>query len=142
MNRRNFLRSLIVGGVAIAAARTFPFRAFSFPKEIVSNAWRYYPAGTWPQMFGGEPSFLNRTVGPLSLHGLPYYIGDEDHPITSGVFYGIRRTKRLCLAVAEVIQNDLRDIKMLVEYSDRAAERLITCKSVDVGRKIITWESA
>ena len=34
MNRRNFL-SLMVGGVAAAAAvRTFPFRVFSFPKEI------------------------------------------------------------------------------------------------------------
>lgn len=34
MNRRNFLRSLIVGGVATAAARTFPFRVFNFPKEV------------------------------------------------------------------------------------------------------------
>jgi hypothetical protein len=34
MDRRNFLRSL-VGGVAVAAAaRTFPFRVFSFPPEI------------------------------------------------------------------------------------------------------------
>lgn len=34
MNRRNFL-SMMVGGVAAAAAvRTFPFRVFSFPKEI------------------------------------------------------------------------------------------------------------
>lgn len=35
MNRRNFLRSMI-GGVATAAAvRTFPFRVFSFPTDIV-----------------------------------------------------------------------------------------------------------
>jgi hypothetical protein len=34
MNRRNFLR-LIVGGIAAgAAARTFPFRVYSFPVEI------------------------------------------------------------------------------------------------------------
>jgi hypothetical protein len=33
MNRRNFL-SLMVGGVAVAAARSFPFRVFSFPKEV------------------------------------------------------------------------------------------------------------
>lgn len=34
MDRRNFLRSL-VGGVATAAAvRSWPFRVFSFPKEI------------------------------------------------------------------------------------------------------------
>ncbi len=34
MNRRNFLRSLIGGVAAAAAVRTFPFRVFSFPKEI------------------------------------------------------------------------------------------------------------
>jgi hypothetical protein len=34
MNRRNFL-GMMIGGVATAAAvRTFPFRVFSFPKEI------------------------------------------------------------------------------------------------------------
>ena len=34
MNRRNFL-GLMVGGVAAAAAvRTFPFRVFSFPKQV------------------------------------------------------------------------------------------------------------
>jgi len=37
MNRRNFLSTLI-GGVATAAAvRTFPFRVYSFPKEIVTG---------------------------------------------------------------------------------------------------------
>jgi hypothetical protein len=36
MNRRNFL-GMMVGGVAAAAAvRTFPFRVFSFPSEIVT----------------------------------------------------------------------------------------------------------
>lgn len=33
MNRRNFL-SLMVGGVAVAAARTFPFQVFSFPRAL------------------------------------------------------------------------------------------------------------
>jgi hypothetical protein len=33
MNRRGFLRAM-VGGLAIAAARTYPFRVFSFPTEI------------------------------------------------------------------------------------------------------------
>ena len=38
MNRRNFLR-LMVGGVATAAAvRTFPFRVFSFPSQILFPA--------------------------------------------------------------------------------------------------------
>lgn len=44
MDRRNFLRTLI-GGVAVAAAeRTFPFRVFSFPSEIITPTFRpiYY----------------------------------------------------------------------------------------------------
>lgn len=35
MNRRNFMRSLVGGVAAAAAVRTFPFRVFSFPTEIV-----------------------------------------------------------------------------------------------------------
>jgi hypothetical protein len=41
MDRRNFLK-MLVGGVATAAAvRMFPFRVFSFPKEVVvpPNSW-------------------------------------------------------------------------------------------------------
>ena len=34
MDRRKFLSSLIGGVAATAAVRTFPFRVFSFPKEI------------------------------------------------------------------------------------------------------------
>jgi hypothetical protein len=34
MDRRKFLTSLVGGVVAGAAVRTFPFRVFSFPKEI------------------------------------------------------------------------------------------------------------
>ena len=37
MDRRTFLRS-VVGGVAIASTtRTWPFRVFSFPQEVVIN---------------------------------------------------------------------------------------------------------
>lgn len=101
----------MVGGVAAAAAvRTYPFRVFSFPKGIAWNSWEYYPAGTWPNL-----------LTPLSLNGLPYFIGDEDHPITTGTFYGIRRNEVVHLAVAEVMQNNIRDMEMLVKYSDRAA---------------------
>lgn len=35
MDRRNFLRSMIGGLAAGAAVRTFPFRVFSFPTDIV-----------------------------------------------------------------------------------------------------------
>ncbi len=34
MSRRSFLRSMVGGVAAAAAVRTFPFRVFSFPKEI------------------------------------------------------------------------------------------------------------
>jgi hypothetical protein len=125
VNRRNFLRSLVGGVAAAAAVRTFPFRVFSFPKETILNPWRYFGPS---QMFGGEPSFLDRTVGPLSLHGLPNYIGDEDHPITSGTFYGIQRGD---------VRRVIPDKGFLPLGS--APPRI---KSVDVERKIITWESA
>jgi hypothetical protein len=35
MNRRSFFRKMIGGLAASAAVRTFPFRVFSFPSEIV-----------------------------------------------------------------------------------------------------------
>lgn len=34
MDRRGFLRRMVGGVAAAAAVRTFPFRVFSFPKEI------------------------------------------------------------------------------------------------------------
>lgn len=39
MERRKFLSTLIGGVAATAAVRTFPFRVFSFPKEIQSGTW-------------------------------------------------------------------------------------------------------
>jgi hypothetical protein len=76
-NRRNFL-GMMVGGVAAAAAvRTFPFRVFSFPKEVQI------------------PKVDSRTVfcvmNPVNLDvrgylpHLPWY----DDP--TGTFYGIQR---------------------------------------------------
>lgn len=39
MKRRDFL-GVMVGGIAAAAAvRTWPFRVFSFPSEVVPGAW-------------------------------------------------------------------------------------------------------
>lgn len=35
MNRRSFFRSMIGGVAASAAVRTWPFRVFSFPTEVV-----------------------------------------------------------------------------------------------------------
>lgn len=41
MDRRNFLRSLVGGIAATAAVRTFPFRVYSFPREIVLPSGGY-----------------------------------------------------------------------------------------------------
>jgi hypothetical protein len=62
MERRNFLRMMVGGVVAGAAVRSFPFRVFSFPKEIVV-----------PER--------------LSLYSIPY--GDCYNP--TGTMYGISR---------------------------------------------------
>jgi hypothetical protein len=50
MERRNFLRMMVGGVAAAAAVRTFPFRVFSFPKEIELIEY--------PPMFGGKPISL------------------------------------------------------------------------------------
>jgi hypothetical protein len=50
MDRRGFLKNLIGGVAAAAAVRTFPFRVFSFPKEI--KLPDYYKID-WP-VFQGE----------------------------------------------------------------------------------------
>lgn len=74
MERRGFLK-LIVGGVAAAAAvRTFPFRVFSIPREIVIP----YPAmfggdpGDWKRMYLGDWEFLENVIylHPLQLDEL------------------------------------------------------------------------
>ena len=58
MNRRNFL-GLLAGGLAAGAAvRSFPFRVFSFPKEIHTGNWEGlkidpYITGFLVPSFGG-----------------------------------------------------------------------------------------
>lgn len=46
MNRRGFLRSLVGGVAAAAAVRTFPFRVYSFPTEVVSSNFELLAATT------------------------------------------------------------------------------------------------
>lgn len=79
----------MVGGIAVAVAeRTFPFRVFSFPKEVVS-----------PDFIGLQlEAFANRIPAlmdsdSLLLHrmsGLHYY-----DVVSSGPFFGIRRATPL-----------------------------------------------
>lgn len=83
MERRNFLR-LMVGGVSTAAAvRTFPFRVFSFPKEIVGPNYdllditlqRY---ATKTSMFMIMDSILaGKHFFPFD-YGLPFHIARPD----------------------------------------------------------------
>ena len=63
MERRNFLRLLVGGVAAVAAERTFPFRVFSFPREIV--------------------------VLPAGLTGLRY---SDDWINSTGTWYGLSRS--------------------------------------------------
>lgn len=76
MNRRNFLRSLIGGIAATAAVRTFPFRVYSFPKEITIATRKQIEFVTDP--------------APWSLHGL-LYIAEFYNP--TGDYMGISRRR-------------------------------------------------
>lgn len=79
MNRRNFL-GLLAGGLAAGAAvRSFPFRVFSFPKEIIVPRVGDIALTDIPPYILGAPR---------SLHGIPYW---SDVPPTVGTFYGIAR---------------------------------------------------
>jgi hypothetical protein len=98
MNRRNFLSTLIGGVAATAAVRTFPFRVFSFPKEIVRSAYPGRlcvpndPTGEWHGLhraplpdrpvgvalysclMGGEPRFIKiLTEAECEAWGVPGY---------------------------------------------------------------------
>jgi hypothetical protein len=48
MDRRKFLSTLIGGVVAGAAVRSFPFRVFSFPKEIATANWGHLERFPYP----------------------------------------------------------------------------------------------
>jgi hypothetical protein len=62
MDRRKFLGSLIGGLAASAAVRTFPFRVFSFPKEIELPEY-----GTiFPALFNPEPVWVGIWVSGIN----------------------------------------------------------------------------
>lgn len=81
MDRRGFLK-MLVGGVATAVAvRTFPFRVFSFPKDITF-------ACADCDLFYLHPA-QRVAYDELSLHGLRYY----DHLYNpTGTYMGISRS--------------------------------------------------
>jgi hypothetical protein len=72
MDRRNFLRSL-VGGIAVGAAqRTFPFRVFSFPKEVVQ------PRGKWRMVMNPYAVYGNEWMLHLYISGTRRHDGIWD----------------------------------------------------------------
>lgn len=82
MDRRNFLRSL-VGGVAVAAAaRTFPFRVFSFSKEVVGyrsyimGADAFFPELAYPYL---TKEALRKMVEQLKGENIMPFNGDNFH---------------------------------------------------------------
>ena len=68
MDRRKFLSTLIGGVAATAAVRTFPFRVFSFPKEIVT----YHGV-----IECAVPQSVAIWVSPLNGIGGPYRLVEE-----------------------------------------------------------------
>jgi hypothetical protein len=69
LSRRDFLR-LSIGGIAAAAAvRTFPFRVYSFPSEIVPaeppGYWAYVrdPDGAFEDVLSQTPTYFYRQFG-------------------------------------------------------------------------------
>jgi hypothetical protein len=76
VNRRNFL-GVMFGGVAAAAARTFPFRVFSFPSEVkpltALDIYLALQAEAFPDGFSpSDLRYVNVDGGVLPP---PYYIG-------------------------------------------------------------------
>lgn len=68
MDRRKFLSTLIGGVAATAAVRTFPFRVFSFPEEIVT----YHGVIEY-----AVPQSVAIWVSPLSGIGGPYRLVEK-----------------------------------------------------------------
>jgi hypothetical protein len=63
MNRRKFLGLSIGGIAATAAVRTWPFRVYSFPKEIVLPASGIEPSIVTAAMFDGAYEWIMLTPG-------------------------------------------------------------------------------
>lgn len=91
LNRRGFLRAM-VGGIAVAAAeRTFPFRVFSFPKEIVVppgfiGLQLEQIAHMLPELMAGDAMLLQKMGGLRYFDVMPSHIGP---------YLGLRRTLAL-----------------------------------------------
>lgn len=85
MNRRGFLGSLIGGVAAAAAVRTFPFRVFSFPAEVVpATISEYCDFATT------GPIYYNKQVLQILAKQLNFRAAQS----INGSFYGIMHPKR------------------------------------------------
>jgi len=70
VNRRNFLRTMIGGGAATVAVRTFPFRVFSFPAENP-------PFKVSAQELRDSLKEFHKHIDSFVLGSRPFAIGDE-----------------------------------------------------------------
>lgn len=77
MDRRAFLTSLVGGVAATAAVRSFPFRVYSFPEEIV------IPKPKCVRYFAGRPdnnSEIFVAIYRTPVNGGPFYLVETLSP--------------------------------------------------------------
>jgi hypothetical protein len=101
--RRNFLRMMVGGLAAGAAVRTFPFRVFSFPSEIVK------PSGLMLTALLNKPDpFLVRALGDFIVQPMyDYYeVSRIDQRTTMTEMFKFPRTKVNQVIVSAVESRD------------------------------------
>jgi len=97
MDRRKFLSALIGGVAATAAVRSFPFRVFSFPKEVkLANVYSseifYFDSATG-LLSSPDPSFIIN-AGDFLVHPGKFVPGQEVE-IYRGNLWNLRSKRRI-----------------------------------------------
>ena len=87
LSRRGFLGSLIGGVAAAAAIRTFPFRIFSFPEQIIiSKVMHPHQIITGMCMNGSLAQYLDGVTRRPSREEIESYLGESAY--RNPILYG------------------------------------------------------